>query len=484
MPFPGFLAPSSRNQMAYLRLLAISFGFLAATAKSTFQPLGVAFKSPVTVAPGFSASVLFSNLTTPRGIAFDASHNLLVVERGFGVTAFNPVSSPTPGWLRTVVIENAAFTQGIQVDGSNLYVSTAGDALLYRYDATSKSISTLVPPRSVVTGIPADGELTTHTLQLEKDPTGRSVALLIASGPKTNIDVTARDPASGRSQIRRFVLPAGVLDPPPPTSGIAFPPPLNWADGQVIAFGIRNPAGFAFPPSIPPPTDPLQTRTLVVVENGASIDNTTGLTKTFVNDNPADEAELVTYPTNLNGPLELPIPAPKSYGFPDCTTLWNGAADPVGDPQFVGKPRGFQFSLQLDPTRNDAWCQNKLNNQPPILSFQAHSVPLDIKFFNPSPIITSSAKAFPASFINQPFVSFHGSFDRTPPTGYGVVRVPSLFGPGVSTALGYTFLIQATNLSTCPGTCIRPVGLAFGEHDARLYVSSDSSGELFVIERA
>lgn len=49
-----------------------------------------------------------------------------------------------------------------------------------------------------------------------------------------------------------------------------------------------------------------------------------------------------------------------------------------------------------------------------------------------------------------------------------------------SSTAGYFFLAQATDLDACPGTCIRPVGLAFAD-DGRLFVSSDSSGELFVI---
>ncbi|PPQ80786.1 hypothetical protein CVT26_015201 [Gymnopilus dilepis] len=441
---------------------------------STFQPLGVPFRSPVSTAPGFSAHIIFSNLTTPRGITFDSKQNLLVVERGFGVTAFSPVSSPSPGWERAVVIQNPNFTQGIQVDGEKLYVSTAGDTFLYQYNAATKSVASQTNPITVVTGIPPDGDLTTHTLQLERDTKGKATALLIATGPLENIDVTARDPSSGRSQIRRFVLPSSQSSLP-----------LQWSNGQVIAFGIRNPAGFAFAPTLPgglAPTGPLASRALFVVENGASIDNVTGLTSAFVNDNPADELEFVTYPTKLTGVSGVKIPAPKSYGFPDCTTLWNGSADPVGDPQFVGKPRGYQFSLNLEPSRGDAFCHDTANNQPPSLSFQSHSVPLDIKFYTPSfpPV---KAPAFPASAINQAFVSFHGSFDRTPPTGYGVVRVPSPFGPQTNKDLGYAFLVQASNLTGCPScTSIRPVGLAFGS-DGRLYVSSDSSGELFVVER-
>ena len=422
---------------ALIPILPIGFNLLfpvAISQSTTFQPFGISFKSPVTVLAGLKASVVFSNLTTPRGITFDGENNLLVVERGLGLSAFHPSidNKGSVGWERTLVINNPNFTQGVQVDGEVLYVSTATDTLAYQYDVNTRSIAGGVdgkPWWSVVSGIPGDGgayasltlqreliyisELTTHTLQLERDLT-RSIALLIANGPKTNIDETARDPASGRSQIRRFPLASPITFP-------ISPPTQNWDDGQVIAFGIRNPAGFAFLPSSSNLIHEASAhlKALLVVENGASIDGTSNLTSTFVNDNPADELELVTFsssiPTN-----ESTHSAPQSYGFPDCTTLWNPVADPIGNPQFADKKRGDQFSLQLDPTRGDDFCSNSKNNQPPVISFQAHSVPLDIKFYDPSFGLLSSG-SLPSSFRNRFFVSFHGSFNRNPPTGYGVV---------------------------------------------------------------
>ncbi|KAF8529670.1 hypothetical protein BU17DRAFT_36439 [Hysterangium stoloniferum] len=413
---------------------------VSADNRSTFQSSGVPFENPVTVASGFDAHILFSNLTTPRGIAFDSVGNLLVVERGFGITAFTEARNGS-GWERTVVIASPNFTQGIQVDDNRLYVSTAGQALVYNYNAAAKTVEE--NPAIVVNGIPPDGDLTTHTLQLQR--IGTTTKLLIASGPFTNIDPTARDPSSGRSQIRSFILPRNPFDSTP----------QNFINGDLIAFGIRNPAGLAFSPTSP-------STTLYVVENGASIDNTTGLTAAFVNDNPADELELV----------DLQQPA-ATYGFPDCTTLWNPFADPVGDENFTNLTQGAQFSLLLEPDKGDAFCQDQRNNIPPALSFQAHSVPLDIKFYAPPE--NSSQHAFPQSFKNDAFVALHGSFSRIPPTGYGVVHVP-FSGPDLSTE-NISFMIQVTDLAPCPGHCIRPVGLAFGI-DGRLYVSSDGSGEV------
>ncbi|KAK7027947.1 hypothetical protein VNI00_015030 [Paramarasmius palmivorus] len=415
-------------------------GAFTTVTTATFQPSGVPFRNPVVTAPGLKASVVFSNLTAPRGITFDSEGNLLVVERGFGVTALSPV---TGGWERTVVIASTSFTQGIQVDGDDLYVSTAGEVLLYQYDAATKAI-TAGDPQSVITGVPADGELTTHALLLEKDENHQIIGILVGTGPLTNIDPTARDPASGRSQVRRFSFPTSQ--------------PMSWASGQILAYGIRNPGGFAFSPS---------GSELHIVENGASIDNVTGLTPAFVNDNPADEINVIEWPPSSYS-------TPKFFGFPDCTTLWNPEADVTGVPDYLDLRRGDQISLKLEPERNDEWCADEGNNAPPAVVLQAHSVPLDIKYYTGAAATTPAS--FPSRFVGNSFVSFRGSFDRDPPTGYGVIRVAS------SLEGGYQFIVQAADLSICPGSCVRPVGLAFST-DGKLFISSDASGEVFVVKK-
>jgi hypothetical protein len=131
---------------------------LAAVVSCQFQADGGGFKSPVTVAPGFKASVIFSKATAPRGIIFDSQDNLLVVERGFGVTAYSRVTSPSPGWERTVVVQNANLTHGIELDGYNLLVSTATKVLAYRYNAATRSVDPApYYPYTFLDGLPGDG---------------------------------------------------------------------------------------------------------------------------------------------------------------------------------------------------------------------------------------------------------------------------------------------------------------------------------------
>ncbi|KAG5219967.1 soluble quino protein glucose/sorbosone dehydrogenase [Salix suchowensis] len=277
------------------------------------------FLSPVTTAPGFMAQVIFSNLTAPRGIAFDDKDNLLVVERGLGVTAFTETTQGgTSGWERTVVISDPGFTHAIEIDGSSLFVSTASEVRLYKYDSTTKTVS---GSTVVVNGLPANG----------------------GTGPLTNIDLTARDPASGRSQVRGFKL-----------STVGSVLPQTWLSGELIAYGIRNPASFAIPAVQLSAANVWPG--LYILENGASIDDVPGFSPKFVNDNPADELELVAGTASSVG---------KTYGFPDCTTLWNPTADPVGNPQYVGLPQGAQFSLNLIHFATTLGVDNKLTTYLP-----------------------------------------------------------------------------------------------------------------------
>ena len=60
----------------------------------------------------------------------------------------------------------------------------------------------------------------------------------------------------------------------------------------------------------------------------------------------------------------------------------------------------------------------------PLVKMQAHSAPLGLAFY--------TAKEFPASYRGL-FVAFHGSWNRSVPTGYKVIFLP-LDSAGISLA--------------------------------------------------
>lgn len=52
----------------------------------------------------------------------------------------------------------------------------------------------------------------------------------------------------------------------------------------------------------------------------------------------------------------------------------------------------------------------------PVVEMQAHSAPLGLTFYD--------GTLFPAEYQGDLFIAYHGSWNRVPPTGYKVVRVP------------------------------------------------------------
>ena len=191
--------------------------------------------------------------------------------------------------------------------------------------------------------------------------------------------------------------------------------------------------------------------------NGQSIDIHTN--------NPAEE---------LNYIGDVTTPNDKWYGYPTCFTVWDPSE--ITDKTFS---IGDQFVLAPNTTFNDASCIGQ--STPPRLSFQAHSAPLDCKFN-----------------VNYTtlYVTFHGSWDRSPPTGYKLVAVPFSKGSNGSYAptapansgSGYTDIWWNSDITQCDSTimsstgCFRPVGMVF-DSMGRLFVTSDApaEGELFML---
>jgi hypothetical protein len=80
---------------------------------------------------------------------------------------------------------------------------------------------------------------------------------------------------------------------------------------------------------------------------------------------------------------------------------------------------------------------------------------------------------------DQPFYDRN----RNPGDGYRLMRVDFENGEPVADRTSKTAeipVMENSNTGACPNSCFRPVGLDF-DKKGRLYMSSDSSGEIYVI---
>ena len=162
------------------------------------------------------------------------------------------------------------------------------------------------------------------------------------------------------------------------------------------------------------------------------------------------------------------------YGYPVCFTIGNPA--PFTDTTTFSI--GDQFVLTPNDTYADTNCAS--SSVPPRLSIQAHSAPI--------------GAAFDAAFANL-YITLHGSWNRSPATGYKVIQIPftqledGSYDPVAapdSGADGYEDIFWNEDVDSCTGnTCLRPSGITWDRAATRMYVASDSAraGELFVLFR-
>lgn len=194
--------------------------------------------------------------------------------------------------------------------------------------------------------------------------------------------------------------------------------PLSGGEGELFARGLRNSVGLAWRPG----TDEL-----------------------WATDNGRDRLGDDIPPDELNHLREG-----RFYGWP----YWYG--DNVRDPKYRGR--------ELPPHARDP--------VPAGLGFQAHSAPLGLCFYD--------GEMFPAQYRGDLFVGFHGSWNRSVPTGYKVVRVR--FDKGRPT--GYEdFLTGFLELEPSVRKRGRPVDCLVAP-DGALLVSDDGAGRIYRITYA
>ncbi|WP_155996561.1 sorbosone dehydrogenase family protein [Verrucomicrobium sp. 3C] len=106
----------------------------------------------------------------------------------------------------------------------------------------------------------------------------------------------------------------------------------------------------------------------------------------------------------------------------------------------------------------------------PDVLFQSHSAPLGLAF-------PSGKPQFPERYLHGAFVAFHGSWNRSEPTGYKIVFVP--FGDDHRPQGFYEdFLAGFLSEGEHPKTWGRPVGLLFLP-DGSLLFSDDANGMIY-----
>ncbi len=188
---------------------------------------------------------------------------------------------------------------------------------------------------------------------------------------------------------------------------------LDGSSPHTFATGLRNSVGLAFNP-------------------------TTG--ELWANNNDRDDIGPTQTQTDNLPPEHLNILKDgKWYGWPQC--------------YLPGKP---------NPEYPGADCSGV---EPPALTVQAHSAPLGLAFY--------TGTMFPAEYAGDAFMTYHGSWDRSVPTGAKVVRVHVQSGRPVS-AVDFVTGWQLANGSRWG----RPVGLLVMP-DGALLVSDDTGDRIW-----
>ncbi|KAF4446416.1 hypothetical protein F53441_9933 [Fusarium austroafricanum] len=418
---------------------------LTSAQECKYKTLETKYPTPVT-AENWSYTIIANELRRPRGILFDSEGALIVIDSGNGIVHFeleDEGGTCLQVRKKTTLVKKNNLNHGIAIskDGRTIYASSSDEVFAWPYDPkkvtlSSDSVQTLVKNMT-------NGGHTSRTLLIsQRHPD----MLLVSRGSNGNDDSGAEDRNTGRSQIRAFNISS--------FSSNSDKKAYDYLDGDLLGWGLRNSVGVAEHP---------ETGDIFSVENSADELHRDG--KDIHKDNPGEEMNFHGYLNGSNFPYRG-----RNYGYPLCYTLWSTDGFPkLGDLKI-----GDQFPADRQSDDDDAKQltdkECKDNYVAPVLAFQAHTAPLDLKFDENG---------------TRAYVSFHGSWNRDPPVGYQVSYAEFENGHPTESPRSKnatTPIIYNKDLSKCPDDCFRPVGLAWDSQN-RLFFSSDKTGEIFVLSR-
>ncbi|CAK7214391.1 hypothetical protein SBRCBS47491_002127 [Sporothrix bragantina] len=458
-----------------LTATAVAAGLLAvasADSSSSTCPtiLMPSYDLPV-VGNGWTAQLIASGLTSPRRLLFDSNGSLLVVEAGKGVTRLTLTDYGGTCLVvanKTTVIANTALNHGLALSESPSILLASSSEAVYGYSYNAASGKVLGTPKTLVEGMSSSSmgesssDLATRSILLsQKQKLTLVVARGIDSGSDTD-ELAALSESAGLAQVRVFDL--SPLYVTTASSTVIPDNPFEFsADTSssiaVLGWGVRHAAGLAEHPS---------TGGIFSTEN--SVANATYNGVDVHTTNPGDE---LNYHGVLSNSTGVSTPGGGNYGYPRCFAVADPSTLSTSSSSSASSLAvGDQFSMTQNSTLNDTTCAT--DYVAPTLTFDSHASPQDLLFS------TDGATAY---------VALHGSDSGSGvETGYAVGSIAFDNATGLPTASSssttfFTNILSNNDISKCPRDCFRPVGLAW-DASGRLYVSSDTTGEIYVLSRS
>ena len=206
---------------------------------------------------------------------------------------------------------------------------------------------------------------------------------------------------------------------------------------QEFARGLRNAVFFTWQPG---------TKNMWTTEMGRDL---------LGDDTPPDEINVIPIEASVNSGLSVADQNPvQNYGWPNCYGK-NIHDDSFDKNTYIRNPCMEPFETESH------------------IDLQAHSAPLGLAF---------TPNNWPAEYRDDLIVAYHGSWNRSVPTGYKLVRI-KLDAQG--NYLGTEDFITSWHVSQKgvkgpDGALGRPVDVKF--HDGSLYVSDDKAGVVYKIK--
>jgi len=402
------------------------------------------------VASGLCARLVSAATPGLRQIAFAPNGDMFGQSNGGKIWLFRDADED--GYFTKDEIHEWGDTGG---NGNNAHVDVAGG---YVYAGSSNGVKRFAYDPSatkggaaedVVVGQPGGGH-SKHTTHVYGG------FLYVHSGSTGNATHEGGGAQAGYDEVRSLIKRFDLSKLTPGT-------PFQWSAGEAFTLGLRNVNGFA--------RNELTGKIYGVV-NGLDDQRYKGANVT--NDNPGEQV--------------VEIAAGKKYGYPFCFTAQRvvdgnvvvGAGTQLINASYNGNPH------------DDAWCA--ANSDKPTTFVQAHSAPLDLTFFD-----KQAQGALPEKWRGGAFIAFHGSWNRSPPTGYKVVwqpfeadgTAPMPTSTADTTTFPYEVVFGAGTVagghedkawawaSDSAGETVRPAGVAVGPIDGALYIASDQGGYVY-----